>query len=129
ARRDPGPGDPHRPHANRVRRHRPVRPQGVARLMPLILAVGAPAAAAGLYLLLGWNRVTAWLAAAAAVTVLSCGLALAAAGETREVGTVLRADGLSAFMLIVIGAVAFIASLAGPVYIADERRAGTIGPG
>lgn len=97
--------------------------------MPLILAVGAPAAAAGLYLLLGWNRVTAWLAAAAAVTVLSCGLALAAAGETREVGTVLRADGLSAFMLIVIGAVAFIASLAGPVYIADERRAGTIGPG
>lgn len=96
--------------------------------MPLILAIGAPALAATLYALLGWQRATAWLGAAAAATVLSCGLYLTAAGATREAGALLHADALSAFMLIVIGAVALLACLAGPVYIADETAAGKIGP-
>ena len=96
--------------------------------MPMILALAAPSAAAGLYALLGWRRVTAWLGVPAAATVLGCGAYLAASGTPREVGAFLRADALSAFMLIVIGAVALIASLAGPVYLSDERRAGNVGP-
>ena len=62
------------------------------------------------YAVLGWRRATAWLAPAAAAAGLlaaACALAvLAVEGPRTGLGGLLRADALSAFMLIVIGAVA-----------------------
>ncbi|MFI6323069.1 proton-conducting transporter membrane subunit [Nonomuraea sp. NPDC050556] len=87
------------------------------------LAPAFPALAALLYALLGWNRVTAWLGAAASAGVLACGIAPPAGSWG-----LLRADALSAFMLIVIGAVALMAMLASPSYLDAELKAERTGP-
>ncbi|GAA0434235.1 hydrogenase [Acrocarpospora corrugata] len=92
-------------------------------VVPLLSAAG--------YAVFGWNRRTAWLGAVAAAGLL-VGAALLAAG-TRG-GAVLaalgllRADALSAYMLIVIGVVALPAMLAGPAYLAAEAAAGHVSP-
>lgn len=93
----------------------------------LAAPVAAPLAAAALYGLLGWRRATAPLAAVAAAAILACGIALAN-GPGAALGPLLRADALSAFMLIAIGSVGLLACAAGPAYIADETRAGRVGP-
>ncbi|MFB4306817.1 proton-conducting transporter membrane subunit [Actinomadura sp. GTD37] len=90
----------------------------------LIAPIGAPLLAAAGYAVLGWRRGTCWLGAAAAAAVLAAGAALAAAGPRTGPAGLLRADALSAYMLIVIGAVALLAMLASPAYLAAEEAAG-----
>ena len=93
----------------------------------VIAPIGAPALAAAGHAALGWRRGTAWLGAAAAAALLGCGIALAATaadGPRTALGGLLRADALSAFMLIVIGAVALLATLAAPAHLAAEKAAG-----
>ncbi len=91
----------------------------------VVLPVLLPALASLIYAVLGWTRVTQWLGAGCAAAVLATGVALASAGGTPSAaGGLLRVDALSAFMVIVIGAVALIAGLAGPPYLAAEIAAG-----
>ncbi|WP_214104085.1 proton-conducting transporter transmembrane domain-containing protein [Acrocarpospora catenulata] len=85
---------------------------------------GVPLLAAAVYAVFGWTRRTAWLGAVAAALLLAAavGLAVAVTGKPALTGCwgLLRVDALSAYMLIVIGAVALPAMLAGPGYLADR---------
>ncbi|BCB84779.1 proton-conducting transporter transmembrane domain-containing protein [Phytohabitans suffuscus] len=89
--------------------------------LALYLPLAAPIAAAGATVLLG-RRVAAWVGVAGAVTILATGARLAATVHDGPDVTsgLLRADALTAFMLIVIGAVATIACWAGVHHLADE---------
>src|SRR5690606_21956135 len=126
-----GAPDPHRPDPRRVRRQRPGRPAGAARLMTttlLIAPVGVPVLAACGYAVLGWRRATAWLAPAAAAAVLAAAVwlaVLAVEGPRTGLGGLLRADALTAFMLIVIGAVSLAALPSRPAHLAAEREPGS----
>lgn len=91
-------------------------------IAPILL----PALAACGYALFGWRAATAWLGAAAAAGLLACAVALTAAAPVTFLG-LLRADALSSFMLVVVGAVALMAMLASPAYLAGELAAGHIG--
>lgn len=94
----------------------------------MLAPLGAPVLGAIAYAVLGWRVVTAWLA------VVSAGLVLAAAigaavvvvgdGAYTAVGGLVRVDALSAFMLVVVGAVALLAALATPAYLRAEIDAG-----
>ncbi|MFC5182496.1 proton-conducting transporter transmembrane domain-containing protein [Actinomadura harenae] len=95
----------------------------VLLLVPPVL----PLLAAGLHAVFGWRRGLAWLGVPAAAGLLGAGIALAVLVSSRPrtgLGGFLRADALSAYMLIVIGAVALLASLAAPSYLAAEKAAG-----
>ncbi|GAA1894518.1 proton-conducting transporter membrane subunit [Actinomadura bangladeshensis] len=103
--------------------------------MSLLLTapIGVPLLASAAHAVLGWRRGTSWLGAVAAAGVLASGIALAAAGPRTGLDGLLRADALSAFMLIVIGAVALPAMLASPAHLAaedasarDRRRYGVL---
>jgi len=89
-------------------------------LAPLLTAVAAAT--------IGWRRWIGWLGVAAALALLADGALVAAAATTGPavagVGGLLRADALSAFMLLVIGAVAVIATWAGIGYVDAELAAG-----
>jgi len=80
------------------------------------------------YATAGWRRATEWLGAACAGGVLAAGIALAAAVTSGQphvaLGGLLRADALSAFMIVVIGAVAVLATAASPGYLGAEIAAG-----
>lgn len=92
------------------------------------LPVALPSLGALGYATLRWNRATAWLGAACAVGILASGIALAAvvtgSGPVTAFGGQVRVDALSAFMLIVIGAVASLATAASPAWLDAEIRAG-----
>jgi Formate hydrogenlyase subunit 3/Multisubunit Na+/H+ antiporter, MnhD subunit len=95
--------------------------------------IGLPVLAAAGYAAFGWRRATAWLGAAAAAGLLGTAIALAVrttreGGPLTALGGLLRADALSAFMLIVIGAVALAAMVASPSYLAAELAARRTGP-
>ncbi len=101
----------------------------------MTLLVGAPVLlpllAGCLYAVLGWRPATAWLGAVAAAGSLAASIALAAVtaeGPRQALGGLLRADSLSAFMLIVIGAVSLLAMLASPAHLAAESAIGHAGP-
>src|SRR4051794_32848558 len=87
----------------------------------------APSAAAAIAALAGWRRTVAWSSVAASGVILTAG-ALAAArtsdGSALDAAGLLRADALSSFMLLVIGAVALIATWAGVDYIGQELAVG-----
>ncbi|MFE3785540.1 proton-conducting transporter membrane subunit [Amycolatopsis sp. NPDC059090] len=85
--------------------------------LPLLAALG--------YAGLGWRRATAWLAPAAAALILASAIALAVrVGRSGPLQAgLLRADALSAFMLIVIGAVALLTMLASPAHLRGEIAA------
>jgi len=82
------------------------------------LAAGAAAAA------LPWRRQVGWAAAAANGAVLILGIMLAVQATHRRLptvaGGVLRADALSAFMVVVIGAIAVLASGQSVRYLSAE---------
>src|SRR5690606_17892495 len=124
----------HRPDAGGVRRHRPRRAAGAARLMETLLVVApfaVPALGALGYAAAGWRRATAGLAAVAAVLSLLAAALLAREVVVRgplEAGPLLRADAVSAFMLIAIAAVAVLVALATPAHLATELAAGRIEP-
>ena len=103
-------------------------------LLYLILAVpvtgvGAAAAVTPWRRWIGW---ISWLAAAANGAVLVIGSALAV-WVTRHhpvtaPGGVLRADALSAFMVVVIGAIALLASCQSARYLSDQTARGACSP-
>ena len=120
-----------RPDAGGVRRHRPRRTAGAARLMTTrssLLVPGRRAAAgAAVYAVAGWRRATAWSARAPrrpAARRARAGVDGGRRAVQRTLAGVLRADALSAFMLIVIGAVALLAALASPAHLAAETLPG-----
>lgn len=94
----------------------------------LVAPVLLPACGAVGYALAGWCRGTAWLGAVCAAGILTTGIALAGAvttsGAHTALGAILRVDALSAFMLIVIGAIALLATAASPAYLRAELQAG-----
>lgn len=96
----------------------------ILTLVPIVV----PVLGALLYLTAGWRRTTAWLAAGSAATVLADAIVLAArvadASPHEAVGGQLRVDALSAFMLIVIGAVGLLATAATPAFLRGEILAG-----
>ncbi|WP_236794993.1 proton-conducting transporter membrane subunit [Amycolatopsis sp. GM8] len=91
-----------------------------AIVVPLLAALG--------YAALGWHKATAWLSPLAAAVVLAAASGVAVqigqSGPRTAVAGVLRVDALSAFMLIVIGAVALLATAATPAYLRAEIAAG-----
>jgi len=93
----------------------------------LFAPVVAPVLAAGGYAVFGWRRASAWLGAGAATIVLAAAITLATTVSHSPligVGGLVRADALTAFMLIVIGAIALLATAATPAYFAAEIAAG-----
>ncbi|GGK95657.1 hydrogenase HycQ [Streptomyces flaveus] len=68
-----------------------------------------------------------WAGLASPLVILACGALLAADviddGPVSAYSGLLRADALTAWMLLVVGAVAFIACASGPAYLAGERAA------
>jgi hydrogenase-4 component F len=99
----------------------------LALLVPLLPLVLAAVAAA-----VGWRPVTAWGAPVIAGTVTILGGLLAARvladGPVTALDGLLRVDALSAFMIIVIGGVALVATTYGVSYIAAELRHGHTDP-
>jgi hydrogenase-4 component F len=95
-------------------------------LIYAVLAV--PLAAGTAAAVLPWRRWTGWAAAAANGTVLVLGITLAAETTRRHLpaaaGGALRADALSAFMVIVIGAIAVLASSQSVRYLNAETERG-----
>jgi hydrogenase-4 component F len=93
----------------------------------VLLPVIAPLAAAVAGYLLGWRRLTGWLIVGAAAVVLVDAVVLATrVGRTTFVGVggLARADGLSATMLVVIGAVGTLSCWAGIGYLDGELAHG-----
>ncbi|MFR9779477.1 proton-conducting transporter membrane subunit [Micromonospora sp. MS34] len=91
----------------------------------LYVPLAAPAAAAVISALTS-RRTAAWAGVGAAASILAAGAWLADLVRSGPVvAGLLRADALTAFMLIVIGAVATIACWAGVHHLADEATAGT----
>jgi hydrogenase-4 component F len=94
----------------------------------LLLAPPAvPLAGAAVYALAGWRPATAWLAPACAALMLAAAISLAAVQAGHPAPTALdglvRADPLSQFMLIVIGAVGLLATAATPAWLHGEITA------
>ena len=88
----------------------------------LLLPIAAPLLAALIYAAAGWRRATAHLGTIAAIVILAAAIALAVR-VTRHapidvLGGWLHADALTAFLLLVIGAVATLACAASPGYLA-----------
>ncbi|MGW4963691.1 proton-conducting transporter transmembrane domain-containing protein [Nonomuraea sp. NPDC004186] len=90
----------------------------------VLAPVLAPLLAACGYAVLGWNKVTAWLGALAAGALLASAILLSGTERAMTVRGLLRVDALSSFMLVVIGAVALLAMLASPAYLAAEPATG-----
>ena len=96
----------------------------------LLVPIAAPAAAAILVALAGWGRFTALASVAASVLIVADGAVLAGRTESQRllVGHFLRADALSAVMVLVIGAVATLAVWASISYLDTELAAGHTTP-
>jgi hydrogenase-4 component F len=93
----------------------------------MLTAIVAPIVASLANLVAGWRRWTTALTVLSAVTILACGVALAVrvgSGQHVMLGGMLRADGLSAIMLIVIGVVGTLATWASIGYIDSEVEHG-----
>ncbi|AGC63236.1 hydrogenase HycQ_2 [Mycobacterium liflandii 128FXT] len=93
----------------------------------LLAAIVAPLVAAIATLIVGWHRITATLIGASAATVLGCGVLLAwriGPSAHVELSGLLRADTLTATMLIVIGIVGALATWASIGYIDAELARG-----
>jgi hydrogenase-4 component F len=89
-----------------------------------LLVPAFPLAAASVAAAAAWRRSTAWLAPTAAAAVTADGVALAVRvldhGPVTALNDLVRVDSLSAFMIFVIGIVAFIATAYGVSYIRAE---------
>jgi hydrogenase-4 component F len=96
--------------------------------MTLLIPVGVPVLGALVHLVFGWRRATTWVSAGSAGVVLAAAIALAVrvsrSGPTTVLAGLLRADALSAFMVLVIGAVGLVATAATPAYFRGEIEAG-----
>ncbi|MEP6560495.1 MAG: proton-conducting transporter membrane subunit [Nakamurella sp.] len=94
----------------------------------MLAPVGVPLIAALAFALLGWRPATVWVGAISAVAMLAAAIGTAvevhSAGPHSAVAGLLRVDALSAFMLIVIGTVAVVATVSAPAYLRAEVAAG-----
>ena len=103
--------------------------------------VAVPALGSAVYAASGWRRATVWVGTGSAVLMLGAAVVLATrvlghgltgpgtAGSGRLAAPgLLLVDPLSAFMLIVIGAVAVLTALATPAYLTAEITAGRASP-
>jgi hydrogenase-4 component F len=93
-------------------------------LLLVLAPIGLPLAAAGCYALAGWRtRGTAWVGLVTAGLTAADAVALAARvtrhGPVHALGGLIRADALSAWMLLGIAAVALLACWASPAYLAN----------
>ncbi|MFZ3270864.1 MAG: proton-conducting transporter membrane subunit [Mycobacterium sp.] len=96
----------------------------------LLAPILVPLAAAAITAAAGWRRWTSVGAVMGALSILGCGVALACrVGTTSHIlaGGLLRADALSAVMLIVIGAVGLLSTVAAVGYINAELDHGHTG--
>ncbi len=97
-------------------------------VLTLVLPLGAGAVAAAV----PWRAWVGWLSALSAGGVLALGVALSVATRSGEAVTALagtlRVDGLSAFMVVVVGAVALLATLQTPRLMGREVAEGTTSP-
>ncbi|MBI1759127.1 MAG: hydrogenase [Actinobacteria bacterium] len=93
--------------------------------LSLLVPVAAPLAAAGLYAAAGWRRSTAWMGVVTTALLLADAAGLARTvlreGPIQTAGGLLRADALSAWMLLAIAAVALLVCWASPAYLAAAR--------
>jgi len=93
----------------------------------MLCPVLIPLVGAAVFAVVGWRPATVWVGAVSAVGVL--GTAIGAAGTVTTGGPrtavdgLLAVDALSAFMLIVIGAVATVATVATPAHLRAELDA------
>jgi hydrogenase-4 component F len=96
--------------------------------MLLVAIVFVPLVVGALAAVLPWSRAVGWVMAFADGTVLGLGVALAVQTDRhRAVGGldgVLRADALSAFMVVVIGAVSLLAAIQSIRYLEAEIAGG-----
>lgn len=94
----------------------------------ILIPIVVPLIGAVVYLLAGWRPATRWVSAGCAALVLTAAIITAAtvsaSGPRIALGGLVRVDALSAFMLIVIGAVALLATTATPEYLRGEVDAG-----
>jgi len=94
----------------------------------MLVPIAVPALAAAIYAVVRWRPATVWVSAASSAVVLAAAIALATnvaqRGPHTAVAGLLRADALSAFMLIVIGAIALLATAATPAHLRAEILAG-----
>ncbi|MGD9527095.1 proton-conducting transporter membrane subunit [Pseudonocardia sp.] len=92
------------------------------------LGLLAPLAAAAAYAAFGWRPATRWIGTAACAVVLATAVALAVtvtgSAPVTALGGTVRVDALSAFLLLVIGAVAVLAAAATPAHFDTEIAAG-----
>ena len=103
-------------------------PPTVLVALVLLAPVLLPLLTAAIYLVAGWGPRTAWLSTGSAVVVLAAVITLAAqvstSGPRTTAGGLLRADALSAFMLLVVAVVAVVACAATPAHLRGEISAG-----
>lgn len=101
-------------------------PVDVTVLAPVVV----PVLGALTHLVFGWRRGTVWAGAVSAGVVLAAAVGIAVrvggSGPVTAAAGLLRADALSAFMLLVIGAVGLLATAATPAYLRAELAADRI---
>jgi hydrogenase-4 component F len=94
----------------------------------LTAPIAVPLATAAVYAATRRRELTAWAGIVSPAAILASGIALAVAvpgnGPLTAGSGLLRADALTAWMLLVVGAVAALACAASPAYLAHERAAG-----
>ena len=93
----------------------------------LLVPILAPLAAAAVAAVLGWRHLSAYVTVLAAASVLLTGAILGfgvGSGAVSGVGFLLRADALSVTMLLIIGTVGTLATLASVGYIDAELAHG-----
>ena len=99
--------------------------------MLLLTVLAVPLAAGALAGALPWRRAIGWAMVLANAAVLALGIALAVQADRLQVATgldgALRADALSAFMVVVIGAISLLASIQSVRYLAVEIARGEHG--
>lgn len=97
-------------------------------MITMLAPTAVPVLGALGYAVAGWRRSTAWVSAASAAVVLAAAIVIAVvvtrSGPRTAIAGLLRVDAVSAFMLIVIGAVALLATIATPAYLRAEIAAG-----
>lgn len=96
----------------------------------LLLPIAVPVVLAALYAAAGRRPVTAWTGLLSPLTTLPCAAILArsvtAGGAVTGAGSLLRADALSVWILLGIGAVALLACAASPAHLAADRENGDL---
>jgi hydrogenase-4 component F len=98
----------------------------------LVAVLAIPVACAIVCGVVPWRRALGWLGTASAASVLALGVVISIKVVHRPAitgaGGILRADALSAFMVVVIGVIALLATLQGVRYLDGEIAEGRCTP-